>query len=98
MSVGVGTVASIIGVELSEFPIVPSEEPTGDSFDYDYYSFWSLAFEMLNEAITDFEHQSLLAGYLTSEVEDASGYCTKVNTIRKAVHQDEGQRCGQCGT
>ena len=83
MSVGVGTVASIIGVELSEFPIVPSEEPTGDSFDYDYYSFWSLAFEMLNEAIPDFEHQSLLAGYLTSEVEDASGYCTKINMIRK---------------
>ena len=83
MSVGLGTVASVIGVELSEFPIIPEEEPTGDSFDYDYYSFWSLAFEMLNEAITDFEVQSLLAGYLTSEVEDASGYCTKINMIRK---------------
>ena len=83
MSVGLGTVASVIGVELSEFPIIPEEEPTGDSFDYDYYSFWSLAFEMLREAIPDFEHQSLLAGYLTSEVEDASGYCTKINMIRK---------------
>ena len=86
MSVGVGTVASIIGVELSEFPIVPSEEPTGDSFDYDYYSFWCLAIEMLGEAIPDFEFQSLIAGYLTSDVEAAFDYCTKINTIRKAVH------------
>ena len=83
MSVGVGTVSSIIGVELSEFPIVPNEEPTSDTFDFDYYSFWSLAFEMLNEAIPDFEVQSLLAGYLSSEVEQASQYCMNVNTIRK---------------
>ena len=86
MSVGMQTVASIIKVDLSEFPITPTEQPTSDSFDYDYYSFWSLAFEMLNEAIPDFEFQSLIAGYLTSDVEAAFDYCTKINTIRKAVH------------
>ena len=83
MSVGMQTVASIIKVDLSEFPITPTEQPTSDSFDYDFYSFWSLAFEMLTETITDFEFQSLIAGYLTSDVEAAFDYCTKVNTIRK---------------